>query len=85
MGINYIYHHIVLSLLSFYSYEILNIFSSDRDFILLWETAMKEYLLEQIQERPDLFIAFSTDRALAVSPIFVHLLFLDPIKNRIFI
>ncbi|KAL5252669.1 hypothetical protein ACHWQZ_G015444 [Mnemiopsis leidyi] len=34
------------------------------DDILKWETAMKEYLLEQIGRRPDLKIAFSTDRAL---------------------
>ena len=36
------------------------------DDILKWETAMKEYLLEQIGRRPDLKIAFSTDRALEV-------------------
>ena len=34
--------------------------------ILKWETAMKDYLLEQMGRRPDLKIAFSTDRALEV-------------------
>ena len=34
--------------------------------ILKWETAMKDYLLEQMARRPDLKIAFSTDRALEV-------------------
>ena len=41
--------------------------SSDKlEDILLWETKMKEYLLKQMEEKPDLYIAFSTDRALEV-------------------
>ena len=36
------------------------------DDILKWETKMKDYLLEQIDHRTQLDIAFSTDRALEV-------------------
>lgn len=51
--------------------------------ILKWETAMKDYLLEQMGRRPDLKIAFSTDRALEVRIQSCLAVFLDRSRKSI--